>query len=344
MISIVVPVYNVEKYLSHCLDSLIGQTYRDLEIICVNDGSTDGSQEILERYAEKDKRIIVVNKDNQGPSEARNEGVRHCSGEWLMFVDSDDWLEMNCCDKILPKDNDIDLVVFSYIREFKTSSSPKRFLGNKNRTFKGQELEWLYERFIAPNGNELKYPANLDSLSTVWGKIYKTKIVKDNNIQFISTETTGTLEDLLFNVEYFAYIGKAFYISDSLYHYRKATTGSIAYTYKPDLHEKWQYAFKEFNRCIDANSHTWITDALERREALCLFGLGLNITFSCKSWFEEYRMLNEILTSDWYSNAIALLDTSQMPLHWRCFYGMARKKHATVLLLMLRFINIIINR
>ena len=90
MISIVVPVYNVEKYLPQCLDSLIGQTYQDLEIICVNDGSTDGSFKILKQYAEKDQRVRILNRENRGVSESRNEGIHYVKGDWLMFVDSDD--------------------------------------------------------------------------------------------------------------------------------------------------------------------------------------------------------------------------------------------------------------
>ena len=116
MISIVVPVYNVEKYLPKCLDSLIGQTYQDIEIICVNDGSTDGSLEILEQYATKDPRIIVISQENQGPSETRNKGVDIAKGEWMMFVDSDDWLELSCCEQIMSQSETCDLAIFSYTR------------------------------------------------------------------------------------------------------------------------------------------------------------------------------------------------------------------------------------
>ena len=96
MISIIVPVYNVEAYLPQCLDSLINQTYQDLEIICVNDGSTDGSLEILQKYQSKDKRIKVVSQKNQGLSGARNTGISQATGEWIMFVDSDDYLLKDC--------------------------------------------------------------------------------------------------------------------------------------------------------------------------------------------------------------------------------------------------------
>ncbi len=99
-ISVIIPVYNVEKYLRRCLDSVINQTFRDLEIICVNDGSTDGSAEILEEYKSKDARIILLNQENLGLSAARNTGLKIAKGEYIGFVDSDDWVELNFFEKL----------------------------------------------------------------------------------------------------------------------------------------------------------------------------------------------------------------------------------------------------
>jgi glycosyltransferase involved in cell wall biosynthesis len=90
MINIIVPVYNTATYLPQCLDSLVNQTYRDIEIICVNDGSTDNSPDILKAYAERDSRILVIHQENLGLSDARNKGLESARGEWVMFVDSDD--------------------------------------------------------------------------------------------------------------------------------------------------------------------------------------------------------------------------------------------------------------
>ncbi len=97
MISVIVPVYNVEKYLSKCLDSIINQTYQNLEIICVDDGSTDSSPMILEEYAKKDSRIKIITRQNGGLSAARNTGVKNATGEFVSFVDSDDWILLVCC-------------------------------------------------------------------------------------------------------------------------------------------------------------------------------------------------------------------------------------------------------
>ena len=243
MISIIVPVYNVEKYLPQCLDSLIGQTYRDLEIICVNDGSTDGSLAILEQYAAKDDRIKVVSQENQGLSGARNTSVQNAHGEWMMFVDGDDWLGLNCCELVMTSSEDADLVFFSYIREFRTGSAPKYIFDEHPKHYSGEQMNWLLERLIAPNGKEMRNPAKLDSLSTVWGKLYKTAIIKQHHLKFISTAEVGT-EDLLFNVEYFTHCKNAVYLPAPLYHYRKLSGASLAYSHKSDLDKKWQSMFQ----------------------------------------------------------------------------------------------------
>ena len=98
LVSIVLPVYNVEKYLPRCLDSVTGQTYKDLEIICVDDGSPDGSVEIIKRYAENDDRIVLISQKNQGLSGARNTGINAARGEYIMFLDSDDYIDAEACE------------------------------------------------------------------------------------------------------------------------------------------------------------------------------------------------------------------------------------------------------
>ena len=100
LISVIVPVYNVEKYLNKCLDSIISQTYTNLEIILIDDGSTDNCGKICDEYASKDKRIKVIHKENAGVSSARNYGIQCATGDWIMFVDSDDWIEFDAINSI----------------------------------------------------------------------------------------------------------------------------------------------------------------------------------------------------------------------------------------------------
>ena len=100
-LSVIIPVYNVEKYLSRCLDSIVNQTFKDMEIICVNDGSTDGSLKIMKKYAQKDDRIIIINHENMGLSETRNNALKKAKGEFVGFIDSDDWVDLDFFEVLL---------------------------------------------------------------------------------------------------------------------------------------------------------------------------------------------------------------------------------------------------
>ena len=128
MISIIVPVYNSELYLKKCLDSIISQTYENIEIICIDDNSSDDSLRILQEYEKKDQRIKVLQKVNEGVSFARNAGLDMARGDYILFVDSDDWIDRCTCEVALKKilEETADLVMWSYIRERETESSRKQ--------------------------------------------------------------------------------------------------------------------------------------------------------------------------------------------------------------------------
>lgn len=128
MISIIVPVYKVEKYLRKCVDSLLAQEYKDIEVILVDDGSPDRCGEICEEYAQKDSRVRIVHKENGGLSSARNAGLDVMTGQWVMCVDSDDWVETNYCSSALQlaQENDADIVVSGYWDAFPDKTIPQK--------------------------------------------------------------------------------------------------------------------------------------------------------------------------------------------------------------------------
>ncbi len=118
-VSIIIPVYNVEKYLQRCLDSVVNQTLKDIEIICVNDGSTDNSAIILEEFSKKDERIKIVNQKNGGLSRARNTGLEHSNGDYIGFLDSDDWIDLDYYEKLhdAAERNNCDIAFADFIRK-----------------------------------------------------------------------------------------------------------------------------------------------------------------------------------------------------------------------------------
>ncbi len=323
MISVIIPVYNSEDYLEKCLDSVIGQTYQDLEIICVDDGSKDASADILNQYRQKDSRIIICQQSNQGLSGARNTGMAKAMGEWCMFVDSDDELELDCCEKAIACGKDMDLVFFSYIREFPTKSLSKQIFSDQDIKFDGERMHSLFQRLISPMGEDLAHPEKIDSLSTAWGKLYKTDIIKKHHIQFVDTKEIGT-EDLLFNVYYFTYIKSAYYLAQCLYHYRKLENASLSSANKPRLIEQWETLFEKIGTWLTPLKDQTLVDALDTRKAICIIGVGLNILFAKDSSRNHYKKIKAFMQKEWYRRAVSRMPLKYFPLHWKTFFACAK--------------------
>lgn len=141
-ISVIIPVYNVEKYLKRCLDSIVNQTYKNLEIILVDDGSTDKSGNICDEYAAKDKRIIVIHKENGGVSSARNKGLDICIGDYISFIDSDDWIEEDFFEYVVNNAKDNDLLIFDY---YITNGKSTKWIKYRKTKFEISKDECLIE-------------------------------------------------------------------------------------------------------------------------------------------------------------------------------------------------------
>ncbi len=210
-VSIIVPVYNVEKYLPKCLDSLLGQTFNDIEIICVDDGSTDGSGEILGVYAQRDSRIKIVTKENGGLFSARHEGMKYINGKYVIFVDSDDWVSESLVEKSLEaaSDENTDVVVFGAfsVREKDGKTVCKRG---------GYDYAKIPEKFNRKN--IFKYPP------TAWSKMYRSDFIKRNNIRFQEIKNG---EDQLFFIHAMLCANKIKVVRENLYYYIKSRAGAI---------------------------------------------------------------------------------------------------------------------
>ena len=214
-VSIIVPIYNTSKYLKKCIDSLISQTLKNIEIILVDDGSTDDSGVICDLYA-KDNRVLILHNNNKGPSASRNDGIKYAKGEYCMFVDSDDWLELDACEKMYTygKRTSSDLVIGSHVNE-STAGSTVRYIFPETHEFVGQDY---YNNILVHTlglvGRNIKNPAKLDKLTPVWSRLYRTSIIKNNNIEFIELKKLPS-ECLQFNFEFCLNAKKASFILDT---------------------------------------------------------------------------------------------------------------------------------
>lgn len=186
-VSIVIPVYNVEKYLRECLDSVINQTLPDIEIICVNDGSTDKSQEIIEEYKKKDNRMTLLTQSNCGAGVARNNGLNVVNGEYIAFLDGDDFYKNDFCEKMYnkAKENNADIVVCS-ANSYNSSTKVYETISE------ALKIENLPQSEIF---NYLDMPKNIFNTfhNWNWNKIFRTDFVKNNNLKFQELHRTNDL-------------------------------------------------------------------------------------------------------------------------------------------------------
>jgi len=216
MLSIIIPVYNAEKYLAQCIDSVISQSCKDWEMILVDDGSTDVSGIICDEYSNKDQRIKVIHKENGGVSSARNVGLEKATGEWVSFVDADDWIEQNYVDTLSSLENDADIVFFSM--NFRYSNGEVMTKKPKKR-FAERRVE--VEKLIC----DLKYGVIDDVFGWAVVKFFKRSIIEEHNIRF--DENIKLREDEVFAMDYCRYVNSIQVIDKVLYNYRIFGDGNL---------------------------------------------------------------------------------------------------------------------
>ena len=273
-ITVIVPVYNVENYLDKCLDSLVNQTYKNLEIIVINDGSTDNSGIICQEYAQKDNRIVYIEKENGGQSEARNMGLDRITGSYVTFVDSDDWVELNYVENLYKKitEYQADIAVGNYY-SFNEAEGMYYF-----HIFGDSYYEKVYDNVsIFENLYESQEMKSF-ALISVWGKLYKANLV--NHLRF----DIGKLgEDGYLNQKIYLLAEKTIYLNKGLYAYRQRE-GSSSRIWT----EKWMHA---------------LVDAMSERITLLA-----NMGYPLEKHLAVYRQMLEVSLAN--GQASGLSDTA----------------------------------
>lgn len=230
LVSIVVPIYNAQKYLQKCINSIVEQTYQNIQIILVDDGSTDDCPALCDEWAKKDSRITVIHKSNQGAGLARNTGIDNAKGEYICFFDSDDYIHPTLVEKCVAKcqSENSDVVLFGKNNVFENSANIKAQTSYANDCYTGIAVQ-----------KELL--AGLFSYATqhgigVWSKFFKMSIIKENQIRFRS-EREFLSEDAYFVLEYFSKSQKAVVIKENLYYYL-VRQGSLSRNIDPQRQQK----------------------------------------------------------------------------------------------------------
>lgn len=255
-VSVIIPIFNVEKYLKKSLDSVVNQTLKEIEIIAIDDGSTDNSLNILKEYQNTDDRIIIFEQENKGPGEARNLALNHVKGEYVFFLDSDDWIELNTLEKLYNNaiENNCDLVLFDSIEHLPNDElKPRRFFILDN--LKNQVFNFESEKKIV-----------LNSYFVPWSKLYKTSFIKENNIRY---PPFLLFEDVSFHIANISLAQRVTYLPEIFYHYNKLNESSVQ------------------NTKIEMNRSKLIFDVINRVEK---FLLENNLFYSLESNFLEFKI------------------------------------------------------
>ena len=213
LISIITPVYNVEKYLNRCIESIVNQTYRSFELILIDDGSKDGSSALCDEWEKKDKRIRVIHQKNAGAGAARNRGLAEAAGEYIGFVDSDDWIELDMYELLmsaLDSDKNADMSECETFRTRGVSSNTQK--GSPKTTFTVMNREELLKSFFRVNGGESNYG--------IYTKLIKKDILKD--FKFVE----GTIsEDVMASYYFYTHCNRTIKINKKLYNYYQNQSG-----------------------------------------------------------------------------------------------------------------------
>lgn len=286
LLSIIVPIYKVEKYLQTCIESLINQTLKNIEIILVNDGSPDSSPQICDNYALKDCRIKIIHKENEGLGYARNSGLKIAQGKYITFIDSDDYIDKNAYETLcrIAEENQLDTLRFKDNRfsdsgwSSATSYNNTLILFDKLKDIKQLALSLFDTTCIS--GNTINQLGGSSCMA-----IYNRKIIEQYSLRFLS-ERLYISEDLIFNFNFYLHSQKVGYLPNTYYHYR-INTQSLTQTIKLDRINKAESFCQYVSQII-------LKEGFSKEELIYIMGYYLGVTRSaCKSVFSSQMTLHE---------------------------------------------------
>lgn len=298
MVSVIIAAYNAEKYLAECIESIINQNYKNIEIVLVDDGSTDNTQAICMDYSRIDTRIRYIRKKNGGVSSARNEGIRNAKGEFITFVDADDYLDNNIIASVVKKmeDQTVDLVGWNTYRIIESEIQKC-----KDIRFNQDDLRYIRAALIS-NYHGGFYCG--DYIRGVWGKLFRSNIIFKNNIFFDENLYIG--EDSVFLMEYILNARKVTLVNEFGYYYRILDTSAVR-RYKADLLRQIVLQFESYERLLETDlSNPIINNALCVLQWTLLHDLLINEKRSGRklkqyedvcAWYAYMRKKNMVCTA-----------------------------------------------
>lgn len=298
-LSIIIPVYNTEKYLERCLNSVVKQKFKEFEVLVILDGSPDNSIEICNKYKKMDKRIKVYVKDNEGLGLTRNYGIERAKGEYIAFLDSDDFVDENFYGNMIEKakEKEYDIIFSEYRRYIEKDDKIQNNFGALPN-----EIDKLSPKDI------LKKMLRQEMGMSVWRSIYRLKIIKDNNIRFLS-EREYISEDICFNFQFLNFCKNVSSCNGQYYYYCQ-NGASLSKSYRSDRYDKTK---KLIEKLLEYREKYSLDDEIEKSIKYLFFGYVKGI---CNSEVKNnkknaYKNINNILNDNIFIDT--LKEINNMP-------------------------------
>lgn len=322
LVSVVVPIYNVEKYLDRCVESIVNQTYKNLEIILVDDGSPDDCPAMCDEWAKKDSRIKVVHKTNAGLGMARNTGIDNATGEYIFFIDSDDYIDFDTVKKCVQNatNNHSDVVIFSRYNVYEDAKTTKCSINTSDFVFKGDAIR----NHLLP----CMFTYEMGFGVSACCKMFKLDVIKNHNLKFVS-EREIISEDSFFTLELFSKVTTVTIIPESFYYYYQRSN-SLSRSYNPQRQKQNDiFLQKMVEYATKAELSNKVCVAVKARYHGFTLGTLMQIVksdLSAKEKSEELKKIykNELLTQT-LTNDVLKLDHPFPRIFWsllkaKCYF------------------------
>ncbi len=325
-VSIIVPVYNVERYLERCMQSLTNQTLKDIEIVLVDDGSPDNCPALCDEYAQKDCRIKVIHKKNEGLGYARNSGLEVATGEFIAFVDSDDYVETTMYEELYKeaKTEDLDVIFCNFYFHEKNGEITARKEVDNNESFCTKDAILSYLLNMIGSSPSCKYDRKYSM--SVWHGLYKNKIIQDNIIRFPS-ERKMISEDIIFHINYLYESNRIRHINKCFYYYCE-NESSLTKTYRKDRYDKIKAVQKEIIRMM-TELYPETGDKITLSADRFLIGYTRNMLLSFKCDIEEIKT---VLNDAYLLQVISRYPYKKLPAKYLFFTYLMKLRQANLIL------------
>ena len=316
LVSVIVPIYNVEDYLHQCINSILSQTYKNLQIILVDDGSSDASSSICDEYAATNDCIQVIHKKNGGLSDARNAGLEICNGEYVFFVDADDYLDIHCLETLLSEASTKTLAMTGYLLDFSDTGKILEPPQTYGIFFSIKDYLYSFHKLFAAKFN------------FAWGKLYSTEIINRYNLRF--KKDIALVEDVIFNLDYYRYCDKFSAVSYNGYYYRQHGNLTLSKKFNIKMFEWNEYCYttirnylKEFNAFTNQNRiHLYHNVAGNYHYSFYLVALDKQMKIP-----EKINLIRKYIKTPIYRDSLSVVKVRRIDyyvLYWCLHHSMFR--------------------